>query len=314
MLDELKNLRYQGGKDVILFFLCDVIGNKKIKVNDAEVICSHAYGKRFLSVKDLIRYCSAFGWIYLDNEYVNLSPFLTSSVNEKDALNKELILSEVELLFKCNAFSPSMFSYDSIRGCYSFKNELLSLSFSEIRNVLISQGFFIVNRIEQGTRFYISPSYDSLIARHCKAKRKQLSLEKLKKQLQDNELAGEKAELFVLSFEKERVGQPLCDSIKRISEIDTSAGYDIVSYNSRTSLEPDRFIEVKAVSKTGFYWTRNEYEVAKLKGEAYFLYLVELARINEQGYVPEIIQNPAVHIINSEKWYLEAQSYLVKRA
>ena len=54
MLDELKNLNYHGGKDGVLFFLCDVIGNSQIKVHDAEVICAHAPGKGYLSVRDLI--------------------------------------------------------------------------------------------------------------------------------------------------------------------------------------------------------------------------------------------------------------------
>ena len=57
MLDELKNLDFHGGKEGLLFFLCDVIGNGKIKIHDAEIICAHAAGKRYLSVDNLIKYC-----------------------------------------------------------------------------------------------------------------------------------------------------------------------------------------------------------------------------------------------------------------
>ena len=32
----------------------------------------------------------------------------------------------------------------------------------------------------------------------------------------------------------------------------------------------DRFIGVKAISSYGFYWSKNEYETAKLKGEPYY--------------------------------------------
>ena len=171
----------------------------------------------------------------------------------------------------------------------------------------------IANRNDEETRFYIAPTYDSIIAKYCKTKRKQFSLERLKKQLEDNELAGEKAELFVLSFEKERLGEPLCHQIKRISDIDTTAGYDIVSFESKQSQTPDRFIEVKAVSNFGFFLSKNEYEMAKLKGTKYYLYLVELGRVGENGYAPEMIQNPAMKVMKSDDWFVEAQSYHIKR-
>ena len=206
----------------------------------------------------------------------------------------------------------SMFYYDSVQCCYAFKNELFPLSLSGVRNVLISQGFLIPLRDTQMTRFYISPTYETLIAKHCKARRKQLSLEQLKKQLEKNELAGEKAEVFVFEHEKKRLGQPLGEKVRWISEIDVTAGYDIVSFNSNQSLEPDRFIEVKAVSNAGFYWSRNEYEIAKLKGNTYYLYLVDLNSIDEQDYSPQMIQNQAVNVMDTDEWFVESQSYYVK--
>lgn len=126
-------------------------------------------------------------------------------------------------------------------------------------------------------------------------------------------LIGEKAELFVLEFEKNRLGAPLAGKVRRISEVDVTAGYDIISYNSVKSKETDRFIEVKAISSSGFYWSKNEYETAKLKGETYYLYLVDLHKINQPDYVPEIVQNPAVAIMESEAWLVEAQSYSIRR-
>ncbi len=312
MLDELKNLNYHGGKEGLLFFICDVIGNNGIRIRDAEVICSHAPGRRYLSVEDLMSYCHALSWIEIDGDILSLASSVAAHLSDKDNLNKQLIVSSVEQLFSGEIFNPLLFSYDAVQGCYAFKNELLPLPFSTVRNVLVSQGFISAIRDEQGTKFYINPTYDSLIAKHCRAKQKKISLEQLKKRLEKNELVGEKAELFVLSFEKERVGQPQCEGVKRISEIDVSAGYDIVSFNSGESQVPDRFIEVKAVSSSGFFWSKNEYEIAKLKGENYYLYLVELSRVGESGYVPEIIQNPALNVMDSDCWLAEAQSYHIK--
>lgn len=312
MLKELKNLNYHGGKDGLLFFICDVIGHNGIKVRDAEVICSHAPGKRQLSVDDLVSYCLALGWIKKEADVLMISPDLKLFLGDKEILNEELTKSTIEQLFLGGIVNQNMFSYDSIHRSYAFKNELLPLSLSCVRNVLISQGFLIPQRDPQGTRFYIATLYDSLIAKHCKTIRKQLSLERLKKQFEDNELAGEKAELFVMEYEKKRIGHPLCESIKRISEIDVAAGYDIVSFNSGNSLAPDRFIEVKAVSSSGFFWSKNEFEIAKLMGEMYYLYLVELGRISDSEYIPEIIQNPASSVMGSDEWYVEAQTYHVR--
>ena len=297
----------------MLFFICDVIGRSGVRVRDAEVICSHAPGKRQLSVEDLVSYCLALGWIKKEANVLTIIADFEPLLDDREVLNEELTKSTVEQLFEGGVIDQTMFSYDSIQSSYAFKNELLPLSLSCVRNVLISQGFLIPQRDPQGTRFYIAPLYDTLIAKHCKTRRKKLSLERLKKQLEDNELSGEKAELFVLNFERNRIGPPLCEDIKRISEIDVAAGYDIVSFNSSDSHEPDRFIEVKAVSSSGFFWSKNEYEIAKLKGDTHYLYLVELSNVDEPGYTPEMIQNPARNVMESDGWFVEAQSYHIKR-
>lgn len=313
MLDALKNLKYHGGKEGLLFFICDLIGSGQIKIRDAEVICAHAPGKHYLSVGDLISYCHALGWIEVSEDVVSVSPAIALLLNDKEKLNDGLIVSTVNQLFKESILDSSMFCYDSVQCSYAFKNELLPLSLSSVRNVLISQGFLIPLRDAQGTQFYISPAYDALVARHCRERRKQLSLEQLKKQLERNELVGEKAELFALDYEKKRLGLPISEKVRRISEIDVTAGYDIVSFDSPQSQEPDRFIEVKAVSSAGFYWSKNEYEIAKLHGEKYFLYLVDLSKIADEEYSPVVIANPAFTVMSSQDWLIEPESYHIRR-
>ncbi|QQR96668.1 MAG: DUF3883 domain-containing protein [Bacteroidota bacterium] len=56
--------------------------------------------------------------------------------------------------------------------------------------------------------------------------------------------------------------------VKRISTINTAAGYDIESFDGTTDdVFLNRFIEVKATTGEDirFYWTINEREVAKKK-------------------------------------------------
>lgn len=313
MLDVLKDLKYNGGKEGLLFFFCDVLNLRSIKIQDAEIICSHATNTRQLSVKDILSYCNAFGWVHISNEYISVTADIQPFIDDREKLNNVLVESSVEQLFSLQIFTPYMFSYDSVRYCYSFKNELLPLSFASVRNVLISQGFIIPIRDNQETQFIISHSFESLIAKQCKKQIKHLTLDRLKKQIEDNEIAGEKAESFVLSYEKNRIGASLCEKIRRISEIDVTAGYDIISFNSGKSINYDRFIEVKAISKSGFYWSKNEYDIAKLLGQHYYLYLVDLTYCNNKDYHPLMICNPAKDLFSSDNWIIETQNYHIRK-
>lgn len=188
MLDELKNLEYHGGKEGLLYFLCDIIGRGEIKVRDAEVICSHAPGKKYLSVEELIRYCLALGWIHISGDVISVVPSIIHLIGDKEKLNKTLIISTIKQLFEKHIFNSNMFFYDAVQSCYAFKNELLPLPLSSVRNVLVSQGFLIQFRDSKITRFYIDPIYDALVSKYCKESHKQISLEKLKKSLKKMQL------------------------------------------------------------------------------------------------------------------------------
>lgn len=216
-------------------------------------------------------------------------------------------------MFDSDILVADMFFYDSVQSQYGFKNECFPLKLSSVRNVLLSQGFLRVNRSIAGSHFYVSPEYETLVASHCVKKRKAMSLEQLKKRLENNELAGEKAELFALEYEHRRLGPEGGTKVKRISDIDVSAGYDIVSVNTPDSLKTNRFIEVKAISEAGFFWSKNEYEVAKLLATDYYLYLIDLTKIYDDNYEPEIINNPAQQITENSLWLIEPQSYHIQK-
>ena len=96
----------------------------------------------------------------------------------------------------------------------------------------------------------------------------------------------------MLKLEKNRLPNKAW-KIKRISDFDVSAGYDIVSFKEADSVTYDRYVEVKCyLGQPHFYWSENESEVAMIKGDKYVLCLVDYSRINEPGYIPEYINNP----------------------
>ena len=162
--------------------------------------------------------------------------------------------------------------------------------------------------------FYVGSQYESLIAGYCKHHRERLTLEQLRKKLEANAVAGERAEEYVLGFEKRRLGNEKAQRVRIISDIDVAAGYDIVSFHTEASEIYDRFIEVKAVSNdVSFFWSENEYDIAKLKGNDYYLYLVDLGSINDPSYSPIMIPDPAKNVMTSPEWLIEPQSYRIRK-
>ena len=172
-----------------------------------------------------------------------------------------------------------------------------------------------MERDDNHTTFYVNTHYEQLLSTFNKQNKKLIGLNQLKDMLEKKNQAGEKAEKIALAFEKKRIKNVLLNArIRTISDIDVCAGYDIVSFNSDESVEYDRFIEVKAISgHETFYWSLNELEIAKLKGQQYFLYLVDLKKAQNDGYCPILICNPANIIFYSDNWVVEPQTYLVSR-
>lgn len=314
MLDELKRLNYPGRKEDLIYFLQSIIGNSIKKIDDIRVLCTHAPAGYQLHAECLVAYCACFGWIS-KNEDISACTEISAVLNDKAHLNYYMIKSTLETLFSNKILTADMFIYDIEKCRIIFCNEMLPLSYASIRNVLVSQEFLIIEHEKHKTVFWVHPDFEKLLAQFCKESSAALTLEQLKLRLEANSIAGEKAEEFVLDYERRRIcNSVLQKQIKQISEVDVSAGYDILSYESDVSTCYDRFIEVKAISQNlSFFWSKNELEVAKLQGEKYFLYLVDLSRIADEGYCPEIISNPALSIMSSADWLVEPESYHIRK-
>lgn len=314
MLDELKRLNYPGRKDDLVYFLQHIIGNNSISLEDIRVLCSHAPAGYQLRADCLIAYCSYFGWLEQD-EVISLHKDISYVLDNSIKLNRYMIESSLRILFSNKILTAAMFVYDIDRSRVLFRNELLSLSYANVRNVLVSQEFLIVERDEYRTIFKVNSDFEKELAQLCKNSSNSMTLEKLKSKLEADSITGAKAEAFVLEYEKRRIKNPILQNkIKQISEVDVCAGYDILSYENDESTIYDRFIEVKAVSRNlSFFWSRNEFEIAKLRGEKYYLYLVNLSRINDEDYAPVMIQDPAVSVMCSSDWCVESESYYIQK-
>lgn len=138
------------------------------------------------------------------------------------------------------------------------------------------------------------------------------TLAELKSQIEINEEYGVEGELAAMEFEVEMLKNEGINKLpERISEYNTNAGYDIVSFMCIDSLTPDKFIEVKSCSDNRwiFYISKNELEVAKNKQDNYFLYLY-----NRQSRYFRIIQNPYNYFVEEKdsQWVMEPQVYQIR--
>jgi hypothetical protein len=162
---------------------------------------------------------------------------------------------------------------------------------------------------------------DTIIKRHqnyslSKKNRIKMTHNQLIDKLSKQEARGIEAEKFILEFEKIRLrGHDNINKIKIISNVDVGAGYDIISFNSINSKSsPNRLIEVKSFKgNEGFYWSRNEVEVAKSNSEEYVLYIVDYDKMkSEKNYEPKIIRNPYLNVFKSDMWSKEAKNWFLK--
>jgi len=62
-----------------------------------------------------------------------------------------------------------------------------------------------------------------------------------------------------------------------------------------------------------FYWSENESDTAKIKGDKYVLCLVDYRRITEPGYEPEFFQNPHKVLFKDDSWLVNTASYKIQK-
>jgi len=130
--------------------------------------------------------------------------------------------------------------------------------------------------------------------------------ESLMKHLERIRKRGTIAEGFVLEKEKERLTECGCSDlaklVRRISEENVAAGYDVISFNGPESrFFPDRFIEVKGTSseEVSFYLSRNELETARNVQDSYWIYCV-LDVESEKHKKLVMIRNPYREIFRTK--------------
>lgn len=139
--------------------------------------------------------------------------------------------------------------------------------------------------------------------------------------LEEKKKLGDAAEKLILDFERSRlknlghVVESKC--IKPVGKLNTSAGYDIESFNAKAKgMQFDRFIEVKGSGnpKLRFVWTQNEMKVAEKLRDRYWIYYQ--GGINKStgksAFKPIMIQNPFENLPKDSRYVQVANGMVVE--
>lgn len=206
-----------------------------------------------------------------------------------------------EELLNCNEIK-----YSAASGSIEFPINAFSLSAAVYRNFLIAiNALLVVNG-----KLSVASKYEKCFEKQCSIANKKTTQDELLNQLEKQQIDGERAELFVISYENKRLSSS-DKTAKRISQIDVSAGYDILSYENGFSEEYDCFIEVKSYhGKPHFYWSDNERNTSKILVDHYYIYLVDVDRLSDVNYEPTIIRDP-YNNLHDDMWIIKPQTYFV---
>ncbi|OOM79818.1 hypothetical protein CLPUN_14990 [Clostridium puniceum] len=313
MLTELKRCNSIGNIEGLLFLVSMLSGRKIVSLNELVNRCS-LEKKIKIHCSGAVAFLQYLGYVETENRLVIITEkFNALPTDDKEGVINAFVKESISRITAEGLFDSDSTSFDADKGHLNIKRSAFPLAYAAIRNFLTTAG---VLEKEVNGEISISELYEAEFSSKLRNRKEKVTLEQLMQKQAEQSQRGLEAEEFVLKLEKGRIPGK-AHKIKRISDFDVSAGYDIVSFDTNDTNDSaiyNRFIEVKCyIGKSHFYWSENESDVAKRKGDKYVLCLVDYARIEEPRYEPEFIVNPYEQIFKDDTWLVNAASYKVQK-
>ena len=310
MLTELKRCNSIGNVDGILFLVSIMAGKERISRDEIRNRCA-LENSITVNCPGAVAFFEYLRLVDATSDTVMPLPELdTLATKSNGEIIEQLAAMSINRLVEEGIFDKDATGFDAEKGHLTIKRSAFPLAYAAVRNFLTMAG--ALDKEENG-EICVAGNYESDWTEQLRNRRKKFTLEQLLKQQEDQSRRGLEAEEFVLGLEKKRLPE-LAQKIKRISDFDVAAGYDIVSYENNETEHYDRFIEVKCyMGSPHFFWSENESDVARIKADKYILCLVDYLRIGEPGYQPEFIRNPYETIFDSDEWLINASSYRIQK-
>ena len=310
MLTELKRCNSIGNVDGILFLVSIMAGKERISRDEIRNRCA-LENNITVNCPGAVAFFEYLRLVDTTADTVMPLPELdTLAAKSNGEIIEQLAAMSINRLVEEGIFDKDATGFDAEKGHLTIKRSAFPLAYAAVRNFLTMAG--ALDKEENG-EICVAGNYESDWTEQLCNRRKKFTLEQLLKQQEDQSRRGLEAEEFVLGLERKRLPE-LAQKIKRISDFDVAAGYDIVSYENNETEHYDRFIEVKCyMGSPHFFWSENESDVARIKADKYILCLVDYLRMGEPGYQPEFIRNPYETIFDSDEWLINASSYRIQK-
>lgn len=310
MLTELKRCNSIGNVDGILFLVSIMAGKERISRDEIRNRCA-LENNITVNCPGAVAFFEYLRLVDTTADTVMPLPELdTLAAKSNGEIIEQLAAMSINRLVEEGIFDKDATGFDAEKGHLTIKRSAFPLAYAAVRNFLTMAG--ALDKEENG-EICVAGNYESDWTEQLCNRRKKFTLEQLLKQQEDQSRRGLEAEEFVLGLERKRLPE-LAQKIKRISDFDVAAGYDIVSYESNETEHYDRFIEVKCyMGSPHFFRSENESDVARIKADKYILCLVDYLRMGEPGYQPEFIRNPYETIFDSDEWLVNASSYRIQK-
>lgn len=310
MLTELKRCNSIGNVDGILFLVSIMAGKERISRDEIRNRCA-LENSITVNCPGAVAFFEYLRLVDATSDTVMPLPELdTLATKSNGEIIEQLAAMSINRLVEEGIFDKDATGFDAEKGHLTIKRSAFPLAYAAVRNFLTMAG--ALDKEENG-EICVAGNYESDWTEQLRNRRKKFTLEQLLKQQEDQSRRGLEAEEFVLGLEKKRLPE-LAQKIKRISDFDVAAGYDIVSYENNETEHYDRFIELKCyMGSPHFFWSENESDVARIKADKYILCLVDYLRMGEPGYQPEFIRNPYETIFDSDEWLINASSYRIQK-
>lgn len=320
MLEELRRYRNFGTPNYFFELLNTLKGNQEATYTRTDI--EKLFYNRVIDGRSIFDGCIEIAIkaeiLVFENDFLSISKGVVDSLNSISQMKDKF----VECLFKAlkddhefhKIFCSDYLSHDIVYKSLQINNRAFSLKYSNFKQFLIDFEAIKTHPTTELNSFIINNRYKKLFDKTVlpEIKKRKIGIEEFKQAMEQQQIYGEEAERFVLNFEFARLNQQ--KEIDWVAEYIVNEGYDIASYNHESDELPNRFIEVKSYDGNTpyFYWSRNEYNVAKIKKEKYWLYLVNRSKIKLTGYAPITIQNPFLTILDDNiNWDKQIEKYKI---
>lgn len=319
MLKELRRYRNFGTPNYFFELLSTIKDNQGVNYSVLDI--QKLFYNRVIDGRSIFDGCLEIAMkaeiLIYQNDSFSLNDGITNSLNSIGQMRDKfieylfIVLKDDEEFHKI--FCSDYLSHDIIYKSLQINNSAFGLKYSNFKQFLIDFEAIKRHPTVQLNNFIINNRYKKLFDKTVlpEIKRRKIGIEEFRKAMEQQQIYGEEAEKFVLNFEFMRLNKQ--KEIDWVAEYVVNEGYDIASYNHESDEFPNRFIEVKSYEgKTPyFFWSRNEYSIAKLKKEEYWLYLINRTEMNNEDYSPLLIQNPYEKILDNTSWIKEIDKYKI---